>query len=133
MDKVRQKGFLGEKVTFSYCLAIESKKGEKRENSKILSSIYRFSSIGIPRAKSERSSTRQGLRMGTKKRGISPKIEMRRFREIKFSGLGGVLEISFSSTTLQEVIRFYSYFCLFILFYELKISLEAVWTDNPVL
>ena len=33
VDKVRQKGFLGDKVTFSCRLAVESKKEEKRENS----------------------------------------------------------------------------------------------------
>ena len=53
MDKVRQKGFLGEKVIFSYCLVVERKKGDKRENSQLLSSIYGVPSIGIRRAKSE--------------------------------------------------------------------------------
>ena len=53
MDKVRQKGFLGEKVTFSCCLTVERKKGEKSENFKLLSSICGVLSVGIRRAKSE--------------------------------------------------------------------------------
>ena len=37
------------------------------------------------------------------KGGISQKIQRRRFGKSKISGLGGVLEMSFASTTLQEV------------------------------
>ena len=70
MDKVRQKGFLGEKITFSCFLAIERKKGEKKENSKLLSLIYGVLSIGIRQAKSESSSTQRGLHAGTKKVGF---------------------------------------------------------------
>ena len=41
--------------------------------------------------------------MCTKIEGFHPKIQRRRFGEIKFPGLGGVLKTSYHFTTLQEV------------------------------
>ena len=41
--------------------------------------------------------------MGTKKEGFHQRSKGGDFGKSKFSGLGGVLETSFSSTTLQEV------------------------------
>ena len=63
----------------------------------LLSAIYGVPSIGIHRAKNQSSSSQQGLRLGTKNEGFLPKIQMRRFGE---TGLGGVLETSFDSSTL---------------------------------
>ena len=48
------------------------------------------------------------------------------FEKSIFLGLGGVLEISFGSTKLQEV-------GILPTFYGFKISLGDVWTDNLVL
>ena len=59
--------------------------------------------VEIRRAKSESSSTRRGLCMGTKKEGFHRRSNGGEFRKSKFSGLGGVLETSFDSTMLQEV------------------------------
>ena len=82
----------------------ESKEGEKeREHSNLLSPIPGVLSVGIRRAKSESSSTRRGLRVGTKNEGFHRRSKGRDFRKSKFSGLGSVLETSFGSTTLQEV------------------------------
>ena len=41
--------------------------------------------------------------MGTKKERFHQRSKGRDFRKSKFSGLGGVLETSFGSTTFQEV------------------------------
>ena len=41
--------------------------------------------------------------MGTKKEGFHRRSKRVDFEKSKFSGLGGVLETSFGSTTLQEV------------------------------
>ena len=41
--------------------------------------------------------------MGTKKKGFHQRSKGGDFEKSKFSGLGGVLETSFGSTTLQEV------------------------------
>ena len=82
----------------------ESKEGEKeREHFNLLSSIPGVPSVGIRRAKSESSSTRRGLHVGTKKEGFHRRSKGEDFWKSKFSGLGGVLETSFGSTTLQEV------------------------------
>ena len=59
--------------------------------------------IGFRRAKSKSSSTRQGLHVGTKKEGFHRRSKGGDFGKSKFSRLGGVLETSFGSTTLQEV------------------------------
>ena len=49
----------------------ESKEGEKeREHFNLLSPILGVPLVGIHRAKSESSSTRRGLRVGTKKEGF---------------------------------------------------------------
>ena len=44
---------------------------ERKKKSKLLSSTYGVSSVGIFRAKNESSSTRRGLRMGTETRDFS--------------------------------------------------------------
>ena len=64
----------------------ESKEGEKEiKHSNLLPPIPRVPSVGIHRAKSESSSTRQGLRVGTKNtrfhRGLN-----RGVREVKGFG-----------------------------------------------
>ena len=82
----------------------ESKEGEKeREHFNLLSPILGVPLIGIRRAKSGSSSTRRGLRVGTKKEGFHRRSKGGDFGKSKFSGLGGVLETSFGSTMLQEV------------------------------
>ena len=82
----------------------ESKEGEKeREHSNLLSLIPGVLSVGIHRAKSESSSTQQGLRVGTKKKGFHRRSKGGDFGKSKFSGLGSVIETSFGSTMLQEV------------------------------
>ena len=82
----------------------ESKDGEKEiEHSNLLSPILGVPSVEIRRAKSESSSTRRGIRVGTKKKIFHRRSKGGDFRKSKFSGLGGVLETSFGSTTLQEV------------------------------
>ena len=49
----------------------DNKYGEKeKEHSNLLSPILKVSFVGIHRAKSESSSTRRGLRVGTKKEGF---------------------------------------------------------------
>ena len=81
----------------------ESKEGEKeREHFNLLSPIPGVPPVGIHRAKSESSSTRRGLRMGLKE-GFHRRSKGGDFGKSKFSRLGGVLETSFCSTTLQEV------------------------------
>ena len=64
--------------------------------------------------------------MGTKKEEFHQRSNGGDFGKSIFSELGGVIEASFSSTTLQEV-EILPSFC------ELKISLGTVWTDNLVL
>ena len=61
------RGKKGKKKSISTgCLNMRERGREKRKKkSKLLSSIYRVSSVGIYRAKNESSSTRQGLRVGT--------------------------------------------------------------------
>ena len=82
----------------------ESKEGEKeREHSNLLSPILGVLSVGILRAKSKSSSTRRGLRVGTKNEGFHRKSKGGDFRKSKFSGLRSVIQTSFGSTTLQEV------------------------------
>ena len=70
---------------------------------RLLSLIYRVPSVEIRRAKSESSYTRRGLRVSTKKEGFHRRSKGVGFEKSKFSGLGGILETSFESTTLQEV------------------------------
>ena len=82
----------------------ESKEGEKeREHSNLLSPIPGVLSVEIRRAKSESSSTRRGLRVGTKNEGFHRRSKKGDFGKSKFSRLGSVLETSFGFTTLQEV------------------------------
>ena len=82
----------------------ESKEGEKeREHFNLLSPIPGVPPVGIHRAKSESSSTRRGLRVGSKKEGFHLRSKGGDFGKSKFSRLGAVLETSFGSTTLQEV------------------------------
>ena len=82
----------------------ESKEGEKeREHSNLLSPIPGVPSVRIRRAKSESSSTRRGLRVGTKKEGFHLRSKGGDFGKSKFLGLGDVLETSFGFITLQEV------------------------------
>ena len=64
--------------------------------------------------------------MGTKKEGFHQRSNGEDLGKSNFSGLGGVIEASLSSTTLQEV-EILPSFC------ELKISLGTIWTDNLVL
>ena len=59
--------------------------------------------VGICWAKNESSNTRRGLRVGTKKEGFHRRFKGRGFGKSNFSGLGGVLETSFGSSTFQEV------------------------------
>ena len=79
------------------------REGEKRKKLKLLSSIYGVPSVGIRRVKNESSSTRRWLHVSTKKEGFHLRSKGGDFRKSKFSGLGGVLETSFGSNTLQEV------------------------------
>ena len=79
----------------------ESKEGEKeRKHSNLLSPIPKVPPVGIRRIKNESSSTRRRLSVGTKKEGFHRRSKGGDFRKSKFSGLGGVLETSFGSTTL---------------------------------
>ena len=65
-------------------LVVESKKGEKIENSKLLFSIYGVPSVGIRRAKNESSSSRRGLREGTKKKGFQRRSKGKGFGKSNF-------------------------------------------------
>ena len=69
----------------------------------LLSSILGVSPVEVFRAKSESSSTQCGICVGTKKKGFHRRSKGGDFRNLNFFGLGGVLETSVSSTTLQEV------------------------------
>ena len=94
---------LGQKeITFS--TGKHERETKRKKVSKLLFSILGVPPVIIHQAKSESSSTQRGLRVGTKKmRGFTedPKEEISGNQF--FSGLGGVLETSFGSTTLQEV------------------------------
>ena len=70
---------------------------------RLLSSIYGVLSVRIRLAKSESSSTRRGLRVGTKKNGFHQRSKGGDFGKSKFSCLEGVLETPFDSTMLKEV------------------------------
>ena len=109
-------GYLGQKGDHSFYWGggggggggvVESKRQqirrERKEHSNLLSPILEVLFVGIHRAKSESSSTRRGLRVGTKKEGFHRRSRGGDFGKSKFSGLGDVLETSFGSTTLQEV------------------------------
>ena len=80
----------------------------------LFSMIHKVPSVIIRRAKSKSSSTRRGLRVGTKNEEFHRRSKGGYFEKSNFSGLGGVLETSFSSTMLQEVgilpTLVYSYF-----------------------
>ena len=66
-DKLSKKNIFGQKrVDF---LLVKNVR-ERKKKSKLLSSIYGIPSVGIRRAKSESSSTRIGLRVGTKNEGF---------------------------------------------------------------
>ena len=81
---------------------------------RLISSIYRVLLVRIRRVKSESSSTRRGLCVGTKNEGFHRRSEGGDFGKSTFLGLGGALETSFISTMLQEVgilpTLVYSYF-----------------------
>ena len=102
-------GDLGQKGDRSFCWGggwkvRDSKYGEKeKEHTNLLSPILGVSFVGIHRTKSEISSTRRGLRVGTKNEGFHQKSKGRDFGKSKFSELGDVLETSFGYATLQEV------------------------------
>ena len=66
----------------SFWFELEREREGEKKKSKLLSSIYGVSSVGIFRAKNESSSTRQGLRMGTENMGFRQGFK-RGFREIK--------------------------------------------------
>ena len=73
---------------------------------------------GVPsvhRAKNQSLSSQRRLRMGTKNKGFHRRSEEGDLGKLDFSGLGGVLETSFGSITLQDVgippTLVYSYFC----------------------
>ena len=62
-----------EKISFSFCLFsfyVRERRKKGKRVSKLLSSILRVIPIGIYRAKSESSSTQQGLHVGNKKEGF---------------------------------------------------------------
>ena len=91
----------------------ESKKRKrKKEKSKLLSSTYGVPLIGIRRAKSESLSTRRRLRVSTKKGDFTEDPNEEISGNQIFLGLEGVLETSFYSTTLQEVVPTLVYFPL---------------------
>ena len=81
----------------------EREKGEEKELPSASLFNPQSSAIGIRRDKSESSSTRRVLHMGTKKKGFHRRSKGGDFGKSKFSGLGGVLETSFGFTTLEEV------------------------------
>ena len=62
-EKKEKKSFL------SFWFELE-REGERKKNLKLLSSIYRVSSVEIRRDKNESSSTRRGLHVGTKNTGF---------------------------------------------------------------
>ena len=88
---------------------------ERRGLLKLFWTIHGVLSVGIRRAKSENSSTRQGLRVGTKNEEFHKRFEEGGMGKSDFLHVGGVLETSFGSTMLQEVeilpTLVYSYFC----------------------
>ena len=67
-DKLSKKIIFGQKrIDF---LLVKNVREREKKKSKLLSSIYGIPSVGISRAKSESSSTRRGLRVGTKNEGF---------------------------------------------------------------
>ena len=80
----------------------------------LFSTIHEVLSIEIRRANNQSSSTRRGLHVNTTNEGFPQISKGGDFEKSIFLGLGGVLEISFGSTKLQEVeilpILVYSYF-----------------------
>ena len=81
----------------------ERERGGEKKKSNLLSTIHEVLSVGIGRAKNQSSSSRRGLHMSMKNEGFHRRSKERDFEKSKFSGLGDVLETSFSSTTLKEV------------------------------
>ena len=75
----------------------------EREFPRLLSSTYGVPLVGIHQAKNESASTQRGLRVDTKREGFHRRSKGRGFGKSNFSGLEGVLETSFGSSTLQKV------------------------------
>ena len=67
---------------------------ERNRAFKLLYSIFGILPVGIRRAKSESSSTRRGLRMGTQKEGFHRRSEGGDLGKSKFLGLGKFLRPS---------------------------------------
>ena len=70
--KLKQKGKLGQKITFFFLLLCmrESERREKEESQGLLSAIYGDSSVEVHRVKNESSSHRRGLHVGTENAGF---------------------------------------------------------------
>ena len=91
----------GENISFLVVVLCEREgEGEKSKTSfdDLQSSVGRNSS-----SQELKFITSTRTMLGYQERGISPKIQRRIFWESKFSGLRGVLETSYHSTTFQEV------------------------------
>ena len=103
VDKVRQKGFLGERTLIFLLGTNRGRERGKEESQGLLSTIQGVLLVGICRVKNQGSSPQRGLHVYTKKRDFAedPKEEI--WGKSMFSGLGGVLETSFGSTMLQKV------------------------------
>ena len=100
MDKVKRTRFLGHNMFDIFAGGKNVSEGEKERESNILSMIYGVPSVRIRQAKNQISSSRQGLRVGTKNEGFHQRSKEGNLGKSDFLGLRGVLKTFFSSTTL---------------------------------
>ena len=89
MDEVNKRTYFGREKELIFWFGNRGREREKRNNSNLLSSIYRVSSIGFR------------LRVGTKNEGFHQRSKGGDFGISNFYGLRCVLE-TFSPTTPQE-------------------------------
>ena len=75
-------------------MRVREESREKDESQWLFFAIYGVPLVRIRRAKNESSSHRRGLRVGTKKCRISPRIQEKNLGEIEVLGLGSAHEAS---------------------------------------